>query len=478
MISESVWIVEDDVSIRRVLDRAMAKEQLATRIFSDAESALGALEVDVPDVILSDLRLPGMDGQRMLREAHKLHPDLPVVIMTAYSDLKSAVTSYQSGAFEYLPKPFDLDKAIATVKRAIELGKASKREAEPAAAPKKETDAARVGIIGQAPAMQQVFRAIGRLSHSTVTVLITGESGTGKELVARALHTYSPRSGGPFIALNMAAIPKELVEAELFGHERGAFTGANQKRVGRFEQADGGTLFLDEIGDMQAESQTRLLRVLSEGEFHRVGGSDPIKVNLRVIAASHQDLERLVETGQFREDLFHRLNVIRLRLPRLAERTEDIPELASYFLRKAAEDLDVEAKSFTQETARYLKSCQWSGNVRQLENLCSWLTVMATGREIHVQDLPPEMQSEDVRQISASWEGALRDWLRGRMSSADSGVLDEATPMFERVVIETALAHTGGRRGQAAKVLGWGRNTLTRKIQELGMSEPEEEHAS
>ena len=478
MISESVWIVEDDVSIRRVLDRAMAKEQLATRIFSDAESALGALEVDVPDVILSDLRLPGMDGQRMLREAHKLHPDLPVVIMTAYSDLKSAVTSYQSGAFEYLPKPFDLDKAIATVKRAIELGKASKREAEPAAAPQKETDASRVGIIGQAPAMQQVFRAIGRLSHSTVTVLITGESGTGKELVARALHTYSPRSGGPFIALNMAAIPKELVEAELFGHERGAFTGANQKRVGRFEQADGGTLFLDEIGDMQAESQTRLLRVLSEGEFHRVGGSDPIKVNLRVIAASHQDLERLVETGQFREDLFHRLNVIRLRLPRLAERAEDIPELARYFLRKAADDLDVEAKSFTQETARYLKSCQWSGNVRQLENLCSWLTVMATGREIHVQDLPPEMQSEDARQITASWEGALRDWLRDRISNADDGVLDEATPMFERVVIETALAHTGGRRGQAAKVLGWGRNTLTRKIQELGMSESEEEDAT
>ena len=476
MAGESIWIVEDDVSIRKVLDRAMTKEQLDTRVFSNAESALGALEADVPDVILSDLRLPGMDGQRMLREAHKLYPDLPIVIMTAYSDLKSAVTSYQSGAFEYLPKPFDLDKAIATVRRAIELGKAGKREAPPDAKP--ASDASRVGIIGQAPAMQQVFRAIGRLSHSTVTVLITGESGTGKELVARALHTYSPRSGGPFIALNMAAIPKELVEAELFGHERGAFTGANQRRVGRFEQADGGTLFLDEIGDMQAESQTRLLRVLSEGEFHRVGGSDPIKVNLRVIAASHQDLERLVETGDFREDLFHRLNVIRLRLPRLAERAEDIPELARFFLARAAEELEVEAKTLTEEAARYLESCQWSGNVRQLENLCRWLTVMATGREIHVQDLPPEMQDEEARETNAGWEASLRNWLRGVISSEEGRVLDQATPMFERAVIETALEHTGGRRGQAARVLGWGRNTLTRKIQELGMEVPEGEEVS
>lgn len=472
MASESVWIVEDDVSIRRVLDRAMSKEQLDTRVFSNAESALGALEVETPDVILSDLRLPGMDGQRMLREAHKRHPDLPVVIMTAYSDLKSAVTSYQSGAFEYLPKPFDLDKAIATVRRAIEIGKAGKSEAEVETQP--PSDASRVGIIGQAPAMQQVFRAIGRLSHSNVTVLITGESGTGKELVARALHTYSPRSGGPFIALNMAAIPKELVEAELFGHERGAFTGANQKRVGRFEQADGGTLFLDEIGDMQAESQTRLLRVLAEGEFHRVGGSDPIRVNLRVIAASHQDLERLVETGHFREDLFHRLNVIRLRLPCLAERAEDIPELAKYFLGKAAEELDVEAKTLTAETSNYLKACQWSGNVRQLENLCRWLTVMATGREIHVQDLPPEMQGEEAQAAAADWEASLRMWLRGLMSREEGRVLDHAVGKFERAVIETALAHTGGRRGHAAKVLGWGRNTLTRKIQELGLDMPDQ----
>ena len=469
MARDSVWIIEDDASIRKVLHRAMSQEQLDTRVFSNAESALNALEIEAPNVILSDLRLPGMDGQRMLRETHRLYPDLPVVIMTAYSDLKSAVTSYQSGAFEYLPKPFDLDQAIATVKRAIELGRASKAEPSIESAP--ASDASLVGIIGQAPAMQQVFRAIGRLSHSNVTVLITGESGTGKELVARALHTYSPRSGGPFVALNMAAIPKELVEAELFGHERGAFTGASQRRVGRFEQAHRGTLFLDEIGDMQPESQTRLLRVLAEGEFHRVGGSDPIQADLRVIAASHQDLETLVETGQFREDLFHRLNVIRLRLPRLSERAEDIPELARHFLGKAAEELDVETKALTPETARYLQGCTWNGNVRQLENLCRWLTVMATGREIHVQDLPPEMIRGQASDKTIQWDHSLRTWLRRLMASENGKVLDQATPLFERAVIEAALEHTQGRRGQAAEVLGWGRNTLTRKIKELGMDD-------
>lgn len=469
MARTSVWIIEDDASIRKVLHRAMSQEQLQTRVFSNAESALGALEVEAPDVILSDLRLPGMDGQRLLREAHQRYPDLPVVIMTAYSDLKSAVTSYQSGAFEYLPKPFDLDQAIATVKRAIELGRASKAESSTDLEP--PSDASKVGIIGQAPAMQQVFRAIGRLSHSNVTVLITGESGTGKELVARALHTYSPRSGGPFVALNMAAIPKELVEAELFGHERGAFTGASHRRVGRFEQAHLGTLFLDEIGDMQSESQTRLLRVLAEGEFHRVGGSDPIRVDLRVIAASHQDLERLVENGRFREDLFHRLNVIRLRLPRLSERAEDIPELARHFLGKAAEELDVEAKALTPESARYLQGCAWSGNVRQLENLCRWLTVMATGREIHVQDLPPEMVAGHSSDTSTRWDHSLRTWLRSLMANENGKVLDQATPLFERAVIETALEYTQGRRGQAAELLGWGRNTLTRKINELGMED-------
>ena len=454
----------------------MIQEQLATRVFSNAESALDAIEVEAPDVILSDLRLPGMDGQRMLREAHRRYPDLPVVIMTAYSDLKSAVTSYQSGAFEYLPKPFDLDQAIATVKRAIEIGRASKSQSDDRV--EQTSDGSLVGIIGQAPAMQQVFRAIGRLSHSNITVLITGESGTGKELVARALHTYSPRSGGPFVALNMAAIPKELVEAELFGHERGAFTGASQRRVGRFEQAHGGTLFLDEIGDMQSESQTRLLRVLSEGEFHRVGGSDPIKVDLRVIAASHQDLETLVERGQFREDLYHRLNVIRLRLPRLSERAEDIPELARHFLKKAAEELDVEAKTLTEEAARYLQSCLWNGNVRQLENLCRWLTVMATGREIHVQDLPPELVARESGAEPVDWEASLRLWLRTQMAQQNQRVLDTATPLFERAVIETALEYTEGRRGQAAEVLGWGRNTLTRKIKELriDVSEPEDVH--
>lgn len=452
----------------------MIQEQLATRVFSNAESALDALELEAPDVILSDLRLPGMDGQRMLREAHRRHPDLPVVIMTAYSDLKSAVTSYQSGAFEYLPKPFDLDQAIATVKRAIEIGRASKSPAKDRVEP--ASDGSVVGIIGQAPAMQQVFRAIGRLSHSNITVLITGESGTGKELVARALHTYSPRSGGPFVALNMAAIPRELVEAELFGHERGAFTGASQRRVGRFEQAHGGTLFLDEIGDMQSESQTRLLRVLSEGEFHRVGGSDPIRVDLRVIAASHQDLETLVEKGQFREDLYHRLNVIRLRLPRLTERAEDIPELARHFLKSAAEELDVEAKTITEEAACYLQACSWNGNVRQLENLCRWLTVMATGREIHIQDLPPELVASESGALPTDWEASLRQWVRTQMARQNQRVLDIATPLFERTVIETALEFTEGRRGQAAEVLGWGRNTLTRKIKELQIeaAEPED----
>ena len=480
MARECVWIVEDDRSIRKVLDRAMSQEDLKTRVFSDAESALDALEEEVPDVILSDLRLPGMDGQRMLRETHRLHPNLPVVIMTAYSDLKSAVTSYQSGAFEYLPKPFDLDQAIATVKRAIDIGRASKTDLEDR--PQPASDGSVVGIIGQAPAMQQVFRAIGRLSHSNITVLITGESGTGKELVARALHTYSPKSGGPFVALNMAAIPKELVEAELFGHERGAFTGASQRRVGRFEQAHGGTLFLDEIGDMQSESQTRLLRVLSEGEFHRVGGSDPIRVDLRVIAASHQDLETLVEKGQFREDLFHRLNVIRLRLPRLSERTEDIPELVRHFLSRAAEELDVEAKTLTDVTARYLQTCPWNGNVRQLENVCRWLTVMATGREIHIQDLPPELLVEDSSVREIEWEESLRRWLETQLSKDAGRVLDTATPMFERAVIETALKFTEDRRGQAAQLLGWGRNTLTRKIRELDIrvseaEEPEDSEA-
>ncbi len=470
MARETVWVVEDDASIRKVLHRAMSQEQLGTRIFSTAEDALNALESEAPDVILSDLRLPSMDGQRLLREVHRLHPDLPVIIMTAYSDLQSAVTSYQSGAFEYLPKPFDLDQAVATVKRAIDIRRTD--QAGTASAPDLVRDTAMSGIIGQAPAMQQVFRAIGRLSHSNVTVLITGESGTGKELVARALHTYSPRSGGPFVALNMAAIPKDLVEAELFGHERGAFTGASQRRAGRFEQADGGTLFLDEIGDMQAESQTRLLRVLAEGEFYRVGGSQSIKTDLRVIAASHQDLWHLVENGQFREDLFHRLNVIRLRLPCLSERAEDIPELARHFLNQAADELDVEAKMLTAETTRYLQGFDWQGNVRELENLCRWLTVMATGREIHLQDLPPEMVAGQARETGVRWEHSLRQSLRTLLAGqrpSQENLLDQVRPIFERTVIEVALEQCEGRRGQAAELLGWGRNTLTRKMKLLGM---------
>ena len=464
--SENVWIVDDDRSIRWVLEKALQQVGMVTQSFDSADGVLARLARQQPDVIISDIRMPGASGLEMLAKIREHYPRLPVIIMTAHSDLDSAVASYQGGAFEYLPKPFDVDDAVSLVKRAHQHTQELQNLQEPAG--RHHTPE----IIGEAPAMQEVFRAIGRLSHSNITVLINGESGTGKELVAHALHRHSPRAASPFNALNMAAIPKDLMESELFGHEKGAFTGAANQRRGRFEQADGGTLFLDEIGDMPADTQTRLLRVLADGEFYRVGGHTPVRVDVRIIAATHQDLESLVQAGKFREDLFHRLNVIRIHIPRLADRREDIPALAEHFLASAAQELAVETKLLRPETALYLQNLAWPGNVRQLENTCRWITVMASGREVHVDDLPPELlnQPADATPVH-NWEQALRHWADHALTRGQTGLLDEAVPAFERIMIETALKHTAGRRRDAALLLGWGRNTLTRKIKELGMGD-------
>lgn len=462
-----VWIIDDDRSIRWVLEKSLEGEQIKVESFETADKALRELQRTIPDAIISDVRMPGTNGLDFLKQVQESHPDLPIIIMTAHSDLDSAVSSYQSGAFEYLPKPFDVDDAVALVKRALEHSRQQKVnvDIEPV---DNSTE-----IIGEAPAMQEVFRAIGRLSQSNITVLINGESGTGKELVARALHRHSPRAANPFIALNMAAIPKDLIESELFGHEKGAFTGAGAMRKGRFEQAGNGTLFLDEIGDMPADTQTRLLRVLADGEFYRVGGHTPVKVDVRIIAATHQDLEKLVEEGKFREDLFHRLNVIRVHLPRLRERSEDIPVLARHFLDRAAQELNVETKILTKETETFISSLEWPGNVRQLENTCRWLTVMASGREVLISDLPPELLSQPDTGCSTpqagSWEQQLRLWADRELAAGNIGILDKAVPAFERIMIESALQHTGGRKRDASELLGWGRNTLTRKIKELSM---------
>ena len=462
--SETVWIVDDDRSIRWVLEKALQQEGMTTQSFDSADGVMSRLARQQPDVIISDIRMPGASGLDLLARIREQHPRLPVIIMTAHSDLDSAVASYQGGAFEYLPKPFDVDEAVSLVKRAnLHAQEQQGMDVAPTLTRTPE-------IIGEAPAMQEVFRAIGRLSHSNITVLINGESGTGKELVAHALHRHSPRSASPFIALNMAAIPKDLMESELFGHEKGAFTGAANLRRGRFEQADGGTLFLDEIGDMPADTQTRLLRVLADGEFYRVGGHTPVKVDVRIIAATHQNLETLVQAGKFREDLFHRLNVIRIHIPRMSDRREDIPTLAKHFLSRAAQELAVEPKLLKPETEEYLKHLPWPGNVRQLENTCRWITVMASGREVHVSDLPPELLSlpQDAAPVT-NWEQALRQWADQALARGQSSLLDSAVPTFERIMIETALKHTAGRRRDAAVLLGWGRNTLTRKIKELGM---------
>ncbi|WP_422138876.1 nitrogen regulation protein NR(I) [Endozoicomonas sp. ALC020] len=468
-MDSKVWIIDDDRSIRWVLEKALAGEQIAVDVFDSADKALRELQYSQPEAIISDVRMPGTNGLEFLKEVHETYPDLPVIIMTAHSDLESAVSSYQGGAFEYLPKPFDIDDAVSLAKRAIEHSCQKKTE-QVIEAVDNGTE-----IIGEAPAMQEVFRAIGRLSQSNITVLINGESGTGKELVAQALHKHSPRANNPFIALNMAAIPRDLIESELFGHEKGAFTGAGAMRKGRFEQSQNGTLFLDEIGDMPAETQTRLLRVLADGEFYRVGGHTPVKVDVRIIAATHQNLEKLVEEGSFREDLFHRLNVIRVHLPRLRERSEDIPVLARHFLDRAAKELNVEPKVLTQETAKFIASLEWPGNVRQLENTCRWLTVMASGREVLISDLPPELLSQPdsgpVTPQSGNWEQQLRLWADRELAAGHSGILDKAIPAFEKIMIESALQHTGGRKRDASELLGWGRNTLTRKIKELEMSD-------
>lgn len=466
-MSEQVWILDDDSSIRWVLERALQGAKLSCASFAAAESLWQALEISQPKVIVSDIRMPGTDGLTLLERIGLHYPHIPVIIMTAHSDLDSAVSAYQAGAFEYLPKPFDIDEAIALVERALNHA----TEQAPVVA---EPQVKAPEIIGEAPAMQEVFRAIGRLSRSSISVLINGQSGTGKELVAGALHKHSPRKDKPFIALNMAAIPKELIESELFGHEKGAFTGAASVRQGRFEQANGGTLFLDEIGDMPLDVQTRLLRVLADGQFYRVGGHSPVQVDVRIIAATHQDLEQLVLKGGFREDLFHRLNVIRIHLPPLSQRREDIPQLARHFLASAAKEIGVEAKILTPETAAKLQQLPWPGNVRQLENTCRWLTVMASGQEIIPQDLPPELFKEPkAPQGSANpsqdWQNALKLWLDMRLSQGESDLLTEIQPAFERILLETALEHTQGHKQEAAKRLGWGRNTLTRKLKELAM---------
>ena len=460
---DDVWLIDDDRSIRWVLDKALRQAGLQARGFETGESALQALNDDRPRVLVTDIRMPGMDGLALLARVQERWPDLPVIVITAHSDLDAAVSAYQGGAFEYLPKPFDVDDAVDLVRKALQSAQESASEKAAAAEQMPE-------IIGEAPAMQEVFRAIGRLSSSNITVLINGESGTGKELVAQALHRHSPRREAPFIALNMAAIPRDLMESELFGHEKGAFTGAQQTRQGRFEQADGGTLFLDEIGDMPAELQTRLLRVLADGEFYRVGGHTSRTVDVRIIAATHQDLEARVAEGSFREDLFHRLNVIRVHLPALRERREDIPKLGRFFLKKAAEDLNVDAKQLRPEVERFLMGLTWAGNVRQLENTCRWLTVMSNGMEIHMEDLPPELRQDKVVESSADdWEESLAVWAERALARGEEHILDHATPRFERIMIEVAIRATGGRRQEAARLLGWGRNTLTRKIKELDM---------
>ncbi|HTL25703.1 MAG TPA: nitrogen regulation protein NR(I) [Burkholderiales bacterium] len=456
-----VWIVDDDRSIRWVFEKALSREGISYSSFESAQDALSALADGPPQVLVSDIRMPGPSGIELLQRVKERHPAVPVIVMTAYSDLDSAVSAFQGGAYEYLPKPFDVDQAVDLIRRALEDSEQGETMQEaPGEVPE---------ILGQAQAMQEVFRAVGRLSQSTATVLITGESGTGKELVARALHRHSARAGRPFIAINTAAMPKDLLESELFGHERGAFTGAQQLRRGRFEQAEGGTLFLDEIGDMPAELQTRLLRVLSDGTFYRVGGHEQLRANVRVIAATHQDLDQRVREGAFRDDLYHRLNVIRVRIPALRERREDIPLLARYFIGRSARELGIEPKRLSDEVLAHLSRLDFPGNVRQLENLCHWLNVMAPGQVIGLADLPAEFRGGAAAAAPTDWIAALEREVEQRLSRGQTGILEELGRLFERSLITRALARTGGRRIEAATLLGMGRNTITRKIQELGI---------
>jgi two-component system nitrogen regulation response regulator GlnG len=457
---KAIWIIDDDKSIRWVFEKALARTDLNFKTFSSIKDALAAIKDEEPQVIVSDIRMPQGSGLELLQVIKEKYTHIPVIIMTAYSDLESAVAAFQGGAFEYLAKPFDVDQAIEIIHRAIDE---SLKQNNQEVSFENSTE-----MIGHAPSMQEVFRAIGRLSRSHATVLINGESGSGKELVASALHKHSPRADKPFIAINTAAIPKDLLESELFGHERGAFTGAQALRKGRFEQADGGALFLDEIGDMPADLQTRLLRVLSDGQFYRVGGHNPIKVNVRVIAATHQDMEVRVKAGLFREDLFHRLNVIRLRLPALRDRAEDVPDLARHFLQQSAQQLGVETKILSEDTLSYLSHLHWSGNVRQLENVCHWLTVMAPGQNIDIKDLPPELKNNDMHKaVSANWKDALKQEVQLALNKNQKDILINLNQTFEKILIEEALHFTKGRRIEAAEMLGLGRNTLTRKVKEL-----------
>jgi two-component system, NtrC family, nitrogen regulation response regulator GlnG len=456
-----VWIVDDDRSIRWVFEKALSREGIAYSSFESAQEALSALADGPPQVLVSDIRMPGPSGIELLQRVKERHPAVPVIVMTAYSDLDSAVSAFQGGAYEYLPKPFDVDQAVELIRRALEDSEQGE------AAQESQGDVPE--ILGQAQAMQEVFRAVGRLSQSSAIVLITGESGTGKELVARALHRHSARAARPFIAINTAAMPKDLLESELFGHERGAFTGAQQLRRGRFEQAEGGTLFLDEIGDMPAELQTRLLRVLSDGTFYRVGGHEQLRANVRVIAATHQDLDQRVRDGAFRDDLYHRLNVIRVRMPALRERRDDIPILARHFIGRSARELGIEPKRLSEEVLVHLARLDFPGNVRQLENLCHWLNVMAPGQVIGMADLPAEFRGASAAVAPTDWIAALEREVEQRLSRGQTGILDELGRQFERSLISRALARTGGRRIEAATLLGMGRNTITRKIQELGI---------
>ncbi|WP_438864805.1 nitrogen regulation protein NR(I) [Neptunicella sp.] len=463
-----VWIVDDDNSIRWVLQKALQAENIDCFSFADPRDVLLQLETSQqPEVIISDIRMPHMDGMQLLSEVQSRFPDLPIIIMTAHSDLDSAVNAFKGGAFEYLPKPFDIDEAISLIQRALNQARENARQQQNESQPTAD-------IIGEAPAMQEVFRAIGRLSRSSISVLINGQSGTGKELVANALHRHSPRAKEAFIALNMAAIPADLIESELFGHEKGAFTGAQTTRQGRFEQANGGTLFLDEIGDMPLDVQTRLLRVLADGQFYRVGGHNSVTVDVRIIAATHQNLEQRVSEGKFREDLFHRLNVIRIHMPQLSERREDIPALANRFLHQASQELSVDCKTLHAKTIDILTKLPWPGNVRQLENMCRWLTVMASGQEILPDDLPPELHQQQIAvkeplSSDATWFDLLSVWADKQLSSGQKNILDEAQEIFEKVLLERALHFTRGHKQEAAKRLGWGRNTLTRKLKELDM---------
>ncbi|MCC8382239.1 nitrogen regulation protein NR(I) [Photorhabdus laumondii subsp. laumondii] len=484
-----IWIVDDDSSIRWVLERALSNAGMECTSFADADSALTALAQNTPDVLISDIRMPGMNGLNLLNNIKQSNPLLPVIIMTAHSDLDAAVNAYQQGAFDYLPKPFDIDEAVALLERALSH---SRDQNQSIKSPQVVTPVS--DMIGEAPAMQDVYRIIGRLSRSSISVLINGESGTGKELVAHALHRHSPRANEPFIALNMAAIPKDLIESELFGHEKGAFTGANQVRHGRFEQANRGSLFLDEIGDMPLDIQTRLLRVLAEGQFYRVGGYAPVKVDVRIIAATHQDLERLVQKGKFREDLYHRLNVIRMQLPPLRDRVEDIPLLTRHFLQQTAKELGVETKILHPDAEIALMRLPWPGNVRQLENICRWLTVMAASQEVLVQDLPSELfethhntesgmttsvntvsintvpaNTTPTNTIPKNWSQLLAQWATTALEHGQQDLLSEALPLLERTLLDCALKHTKGHKQEAARLLGWGRNTITRKLKELGL---------